>query len=151
MARGVKTPTTIKKLQGTYRNNESLDNEMQVPTTNSIQAPDILGDLAQKEWLKQTGILSGLGMLADADQASLIAYCAEVETYLECRALIKKEGLLIAGQMGGMVKHPLIQVANTARDAFIKIGTLFGFNPVARMKIEMPIQKPKDDFKDMLD
>ena len=66
--RGKKTPTAIKKLKGTFRADESLANEMEVPNAEVIETPNgLCNEFATSEWMKQTKILSSIGMLAETD------------------------------------------------------------------------------------
>lgn len=147
---GSKLPTKIKKLQGTHRPSRDVDNEMEVPETEALDVPSFLGEIAQKEWLKQTGVLSSLGMLAEVDEAALIAYCFYVGKWAKLEEQIEDEGYMVEGRKGEMVKHPLHQVASDARKAFTSLAREFGFTPLARTRISAPIKKPKDDFKDMI-
>jgi len=151
MARGKKTPTAIKKLKGTYRADESLDNEMEVPKVDSLEVPSGLNDYAKKEWIKQTGILSSLGMLAETDTSILLSYCSEMGKYFEMQDILNTKGYTsISVKTGYEQQRPEVSIGNSALSNAIKLSDKFGFNPAARTKIEMPVQKPKDELDSLL-
>jgi P27 family predicted phage terminase small subunit len=144
--RGKKTPTKIKKLKGTFRADESLENEMESPDTNGDEAPIVLkNEYAKKEWLKVTGVLSSLGMLKETDTSSLLAYCMEMGKYFTCQDILDEKGYTtVSVKTGYEQQRPEVSIGNSALQSALKIAGSFGFNPAARTKIEMPVQKPKD-------
>ena len=144
MARGQKTPTKIKKLQGTFRERESLDNEMNPESISELPEPPIkLNKYAENEWMKQTGQLSKLNMLCEMDMSLLLAYCLEVGKYFEIQERIKSN-ITFTTPNGHIQVLPEVTEANKALQNIIKMSSLFGFNPAARTKIEAPPQAPKD-------
>lgn len=150
MARGKKTPTKVKKLQGTYKPSESLENEMEVPKVKEIDLPPALSnEFAESEWLKVTGVLSNLDMLADTDTSILLSYCNEMGKYFAHCEVIKKYGYTFETPNGFIQARPEVKMANDALSFAIKLSDKFGFNPAARTKIEMPTKKKGDIFDDL--
>lgn len=149
MARGKRTPTKIKKITGTYRKDEALDNELVVPHIKEVELPSaLINDYANCEWLKVTGILSELDMLAETDTSILLAYCNEIGKYFSCVDLLKS-GLTVLAPSGYEQQRAEVGIANTSLANAIKLADKFGFNPAARTKIEMPKKKDTDGFDDL--
>jgi P27 family predicted phage terminase small subunit len=144
-------PSKIKKLEGTYRADRAPKNEMTPPEVEaeSVDLPAVLmNDYAKKEWLKQTAVLSNLGMLAETDTSILIAYCIEVGNYFSLKERLGNE-ITFTTPNGHIQVLPEVTEANKSLQNMIKMSSLFGFNPAARTKIEMPQSKPKDPFAEL--
>lgn len=140
-------PTKIKKLQGTLKPSRERNNEMMPPEVEEVEVPTALAnDYAKSEWLKQTGILSSLNMLHETDTSILLAYCNEMGKYFECIDVIKEGGLTFFTPNGHIMPRPEASEGNKALANAIKISNMFGFNPAARTKIEMPSPKEVDPF-----
>lgn len=149
--RGKKTPSAIKKIKGTYRDREAMDNEMQPPKLESdTNAPgELVNEFATDEWLRQTKVLSGLGMLTETDLSLLLSYCNECGTYYEAMQQIKENGYYQETKANGRIISSSYTIANRALANMIKLSDKFGFNPAARTKIEMPKQKSNDPFDNL--
>lgn len=151
MAQGKRTPTKVKELNGTLDSRFTLKNEMQVPNAKVSKTPEgLVNSYAQNEWLKVTGVLSGIGMLAETDTSLLMAYCNEMGIYFDCMNHIKKSGYTTESKSNGEILSNYIKVGNQALQNAIKIGDKFGFNPAARTKISMG-KKDESDIFDELD
>jgi len=150
MARGKRTPTKIKELQGTREKSRELDNEMEVPKIKEVETPATLSnEYAEAEWLKVTGILSSLDMLADTDTSILLMYCNEVGNYFKYNNILIEEGETFLTPNGFHQARPEVKMRNDAAASAIKLSDKFGFNPAARTKIEMPTKKKGDIFDDL--
>jgi P27 family predicted phage terminase small subunit len=139
-------PTVNKLVQGTFRTDRFLENEM-MPSTidHPPSAPSVLSALAKKEWNSVCQELISLGMLHRVDLGLLSAYCIEMASYLEESKLIKKEGsvITIQGKMGEYkMQNPRIGIKNTALKNAQALANQFGFTPSARTRINAV---PKDD------
>jgi P27 family predicted phage terminase small subunit len=151
MARGKRTPSAIKKLNGTFREREAVNNEMNVPMLDheAIETPaGLVNNFATTEWLKVTKILSSLEMLAETDTSLLLAYCNEMGKYFEANEHLKENGMTIITKSGEKIS-PLVVISNSALQNAIKIADKFGFNPASRTKIETPVKKTNDFFDDL--
>jgi P27 family predicted phage terminase small subunit len=144
-----KTPTKLKELKGTARKDRMIDNEMQPPLVEEIEMPVVLtNEYAKREWLKQTGILSSMGMLSETDTSLLLAYCIETGRYFELVERIKGN-ITFTTPNGHIQVLPEVTEANKSLQNMIKMSSLFGFNPASRTKIEAPKLKevdPLDEF-----
>jgi P27 family predicted phage terminase small subunit len=143
-------PTKLKKLEGTYRKDRAPKNEMQPPLVEEVETPSVLlNDYAKKEWIKQTGILNSLEMLAETDTSLLLSYCIEMGRYFELSEKLNGE-ITFTTPNGHIQVLPEVTEANKSLQNAIKLSSLFGFNPASRTKIEAPKQKPKDSFDGLL-
>jgi P27 family predicted phage terminase small subunit len=143
-----KKPSKLKKLEGTYRSDRVAHNEMEVPEVDGLpEPPTHLNRFAKDEWLKQTGILSNIGMLAETDMSLLLAYCIECGKYFELVERLKGE-ITFNTPNGHIAVLPEVTEANKALQNMIKMSSLFGFNPASRTKITMPEKPPKDILED---
>lgn len=151
MAQGKRTPTKIKKLQGTYEKCKSLNNEMQPPTiSEGVEPPSkLVNDFANDEWLRITKVLSSLNMLVETDLSLLLSYCNECGAYYESMEYIKKNGFYQETKANGKIISSAYTIANRSLANMIKLSDKFGFNPAARTKIEMPEQKSDDPFDNL--
>lgn len=151
MARGRRTPSNIQKLQGTYRDRERLNNEMQPPVIkDSVEPPSkLVNDFANDEWLRITKVLSALNMLAETDLSLLLSYCNECGAYYEAMEYIKDNGFYQETKANGKIISSAYTIANRSLANMIKLSDKFGFNPAARTKIEMPEQKDDDPFDNL--
>jgi len=150
MAQGKRTPTAIKKLQGTFEQCKSIENEMSPPKLEEAEAPGkLVNTFANEEWLRQTKVLSNLGMLTETDLSLLLAYCNECGTYYEAMNNIKENGYYQDSKANGKIISSAYTIANRALANMIKLADKFGFNPAARTKIEMPKQGSDDPFDNL--
>jgi len=149
--RGKKTPSAIQKLQGTYRERERLENEMTPEKIEGdVSAPGkLVNDYSNEEWLRQTKVLTNLGMLTETDLSLLLAYCNECGTYYEAMDDIKENGYYQFTKANGKIISSAYTVANRSLANMIKLSDKFGFNPAARTKIEMPKQSNDDPFENL--
>lgn len=150
MARGKKTPTAIKKLSGTFRADESLENEMLPESVTDLGTVVLVNKFADGIWIKLTRNLSAIGMLNEIDQELLMSYCNEMGLYFDCMDKVKKEGYITMSPANGEIISNYLKIGNTALNNAIKLSDKFGFNPAARTKIEMPKPKEKSGFDELL-
>lgn len=148
-----KKPSKIKKLEGTYRADRVVKNEM-MPTeldAESVETPKaLINEFAENEWIRQTKALDNLGMLVETDLSLLLAYCNEMGTYFECIENVKKNGMTEDSKANGKIISNHMKIGNTALNNAIKLSDKFGFNPAARTKIEAPEKKDTDVFEDLI-
>ena len=143
-------PTKIKQLTGTARKDRLPKNEMQPPLLEDTSIPTVLTNkFSRIEWAKQTKILNELGMLTDTDTSLLIAYCIEVGNYFTLKERVG-DSITFNTPNGHIMVLPEVTEANKSLQNMIKLSSLFGFNPAARTKIEMPTKKPSDNIGGLL-
>tara|TARA_R110002020_G_scaffold25500_1_gene82953 strand:+ start:120 stop:605 length:486 start_codon:yes stop_codon:yes gene_type:complete len=149
MAQGrKKTPTVLKKMQGTARSDRILENEMQVNLVSDLpEAPELLSTIGIAEWYKVTNQLYNLNMLHTVDLRMIEAYCNEMALYLECEMELRKDGLNsridnFRNSNGDLIRSqakPLVKIKNDALNNALKLACQFGLTPVARTNISAPV------------
>ena len=148
-------PTALKKLEGTYRADRAVSNEMMparllfAPTP-----PSFLSAEAKKEWKSACQELIELDMLHRVDLPLLMAYCQEMANYIHAVKALKKEGMVktISREDGSSysMPSPYISIKNSALKNAQSIAGQFGFTPSARSKINAGADPKEDPFEDML-
>ena len=68
------------------------------------------------------------------------------ELFFDCRAQIKKDGLMIQNRFGNWDKHPLIKVQNDAQIQIVKLVQEFGISPKAISRLTNITENNEDDF-----
>ena len=141
---GAKT-TKNKKLEGTYRADRAPTNEITPKEVDSLDASGkLVNKFADDIWIKLNRNLADIGMLNEIDQELLMSYCNEMGLYFDCMDKVKNQGYITMSPANGEIISNYLKIGNTALNNAIKLSDKFGFNPAARTKIEMPVQKPKD-------
>tara|TARA_R100000742_G_C4279648_1_gene104968 strand:+ start:869 stop:1345 length:477 start_codon:yes stop_codon:yes gene_type:complete len=145
MAKGrKKTPTRIKELRGTARQDRLVENEMQVPLVKEIPTPPMwLSEIGQQEFLKVCKELFGKNMLHAIDLRLVEAYANEISLYIETETMLREKGRIqIYKNKDGSIKHaqvvPYVKVARDALNSALKIATQFGLTPTGRSSISAP-------------
>lgn len=134
-------PTALTKLQGTYRpdRDTGADNAFgdKMPT-----CPRFLSKAAKSEWRRVARELHDVGLLKTVDRAALAAYCDAFGRWV---ALVEKLDVATAGDelvletsKGYQYQNPLYGMAASAKAEMIRFGSLFGLNPSARTRVEVP-------------
>ena len=149
MAKGKRTPTKIKELQGTREKSREMENEMTPEVVSNLSHDGLLNNFADNIWLKLTRNLEAIGMLNEIDQELLMAYCNEMGVYFDCMEKVKVFGYEQDSNANGKIISNFMKIGNTALNNAIKLSDKFGFNPAARTKIEMPTKKKGDIFDEL--
>lgn len=143
MARGVTPkPTALKLVQGVkdYRIN---DDEPQpgegVPDCPSKRAA------VRQVWDYTVVQLQKMRVITMADRDLLITYCTAVVQFREATEILAKEGMIIQGSHGGLVKHPAQGIQREAAGIIKSLGQEFGLSPSARTRIKVGDQAPKQE------
>ena len=104
------------------------------------------GEGAKAEWGGQANLLEREGRIALIDRGALALYCAAWGELVEASAYVQEHGSVVITDKGNAIQHPMVGVRNKSRDAAVKIGSLFGFSPSARVGLATP-KKEKDTGK----
>ncbi|MBO9614198.1 MAG: phage terminase small subunit P27 family [Dyadobacter sp.] len=145
----------MKKLEGTYRQDRAVANEMMPSNLDYAPTPpSFLNAAAKKEWKSVCEELIELQMLHRVDLGLLAAYCSEMANYINAVRELKKKGevLTIKREDGSEYSMPSPWVA--IKNSYLKnaqaIASQFGFTPSARTKINGGRKGEGDPFDEML-
>jgi P27 family predicted phage terminase small subunit len=146
---GKKSTSASKKLRGTYNVTREVDNEMEVSKLEDVETPtQLINQFAVNEWDRVSKELIAVDMLFVTDTSMLLAYCNEIGKYFDCIEKCK-DGLTFITPNGHEMPKPEATEGNKALSNAIKLSDKFGFNPLARTKIQMEKKKEDNDpFKD---
>lgn len=149
-----KKPTQIKKLNGTFREDRALDDEM-MPSKLSFapSPPDLLSMRGKTLWASVCAELAELEMLHRVDLEQIAAYCSEMDGYWTTVSEIQDDGAVIRGvnKEGNpyVIQNPLIGIKNTYLKNATAIASKFGFSPADRTKIAAPPAERDGSFEAM--
>lgn len=146
-----KKPTKLKVLEGTFRKDRALENEIEPePLSLYPDPPDILNEFGRDEWRIVVPQLQSMGILATVDMAMLTAYCLEWGVYMECEDTLRKQGRMTVAANGTEMVHPLDNVKARSFKAALATAREFGFTPSSRTGIGGPKPKEKDPLEELM-
>ena len=135
MAGRKRVPTRLKILQGTYREDRAIKNEI-FPDPNIPEAPDFLSEDALIEWGRITVQLSKLNLLTEVDRAALSLYCQAWGRIVKYEKVVAEKGeLYITKKNKNVQLSPAMWVINKAYEQVYKFLSEFGMSPAARAKV----------------
>ncbi|EBM1967284.1 phage terminase small subunit P27 family [Salmonella enterica] len=113
--------------------------------TRILPPAELMGDVAVKLWKTQSKILIERGILELEDAPLLIAYCNAFHLMIEAEKIIAEDGLTDMGGMGGLKKHPAINVRNDSVSQLARLGSLLGLDPLSRIRMTGGGGDPDDE------
>lgn len=144
-----KKPTKLKKLQGTFRKDRAIANEVEFTPLNTLpRAPRGLNEVARHEWNMLIVELDNAGILNKTDLSQLEQYCYYFGMYRKCQEELGDDLTSTITNKGGFsyeVVNPLIKVMNDATAITNRIAAKFGFDPASRTRVAAPKKKEEED------
>lgn len=150
-----KKPTKLKVLQGTYRKDRELSNQVVLDPVKEVpQAPEWLNDYGIKQFDLAIREIYKIGIVAEVDLALLAAYANEMGNYIEMEKDLKENGrLLVFYNDDGSIRYsqqkPEVSMSKQSLKYALQLASQFGFTPAGRTKIGVP-EKEEDDELEML-
>lgn len=123
-------PTRLKLAKGTRRDRVNKT-EPEPPSALPV-APAWLPDAVRAVFLSTVAELDSMGLATRADTASLIALSQAVVEHQRASVLVAKQGILLIGERGQVVRNPAVVVTNQAAATIIRLSREFGLTPAAR-------------------
>jgi P27 family predicted phage terminase small subunit len=139
-------PTILKKLEGTYRKDRAVKNEIQPSIEVGLTAPNDLNEWGVKLWDDVMSEYSKIGLITKVDMASLMAVCMEWGIYCEACDIVSSQGLQVMDDKGNLQVNPARRIANDAFKNYKSMCIEFGMTPASRTKISAPEQTMNDQF-----
>lgn len=110
-----------------------------------IAPPDeLMSEVAVKLWKTQSKILIERGLFELEDAPILLAYCNAFHLMLEAEKLLAKS-LTVDSEMGGLKKHPAVNVRNDSVSQIARLGSLLGLDPLSRIRMTGGGKKTEDE------
>jgi P27 family predicted phage terminase small subunit len=140
-ARGPKRqPAALKLIRGNP-GKRAIPEELNAPPVASLEPPADLDPTAQRFWREWCAKLSALGILAELDSRALTLLVVQESIYEQARAVIERDGVVVAGRFDNLVPSPWLATMNAAHDRIRFMLAEFGLTPAARTRIP-PAKKP---------
>lgn len=87
-------------------------------------------------WAVHSYLQKKFGNINDEWIMSLMMLADNLQMFLQCRQVIKEQGLLIANRFNVLEKNPLIKVQNDAQIQIVKLLNEFALTPKSAEKIK---------------
>ncbi len=133
-------PTAQKKLEGTFRKDRALANEL-APPPGVPEPPKWLDKVARAEWARIVPQLTELGVLTRLDGQALEGYCVAYSNWVAAHLHVKKHGKRVKGPFG-MEPNQNVKDEKDWSDKKRVLGADLGLNPTARSKVKAPERSP---------
>ena len=132
-------PTSRKELAGNP-GKRALNKEEPVFTPiKGVSIPDWFAEyelpMAIVMWELTTKELCGQGLLCVTDLAVLERWCVAYEFWRRAVKNIAKDGLSIAGAMGGKIKNPELTAKKEQESEMSSTGSMLGLDPSSRQRL----------------
>lgn len=126
-------PTALKLVRGD-RKSRIATSEPQ-PDDVEVKPPLGLTPKALTVWRRVAPQLVRQRLVTSWDVDAFAAYCEAVVTHVDATKAVRKHGVLITSDHGGLVKNPALQVARDAANTIRALAREFGLTPSARASI----------------
>jgi P27 family predicted phage terminase small subunit len=128
-------PTHLKIIEGNPGKRRLDPSSPKLPPDRPI-APVWLSEDARAEWRFIVPKLDAAGLVSKIDRTTLAVYCEMVATFREATNWVRERGILVAGQKGGAVKNPALQIQRDAARLISTYARMFGFSPADRVGMD---------------
>jgi P27 family predicted phage terminase small subunit len=119
---------------------------------DNLKPPTWLNKEAKKIFSKIVKEFEHNELLVNVDVHALSLFCDAYVDYINCSKIIEEEGLLVEytnkAAETNKVPHPLLTKKKQLFDQMNKLSGEFGFSPIARARLSMPKETPKQKTKE---
>ena len=138
-------PEIIKIAEGTSRKDRRRKNP---PVSEGLPAcPFLVSSIAGRKWKEITEGLKRLGLIDKIDKTHIEGLCKNYEIAKKADKIIDRDGIVIAGAMGGTVANPACNVSAKAWNAVRQCCNELGLNHLSRQRMESTVTKKDDDIE----
>ena len=131
-------PTSLKIAQGTVNKRRlatAPKADPKAPQVN-LRCPFPVKSIAGRKWREILRGLQKFGIVDEIDAAHLEGFCAAYQLAKDADRLVAKEGLMVAGSMGQLVKHPALAVSSDAWNKVRHYGNDLGLTYLSRTRMD---------------
>lgn len=142
MAGRPRKPTKLKVLEGTFRKDRALENEIQ-PEVKLPDPPKWLGKKAAEVWEDLAQRFYDLNVLTEIDKYALGMLCQELGRFIDAEEVLNNKGIgstLHQQKNGNITTSPMLWVSNGALKNAYQLMTAFGMTPAARTKVAQELK-----------
>lgn len=109
-----------------------------------LTCPDWLNDDAREVWNRIVPWLVANGVALSVDLEVVALYCHSQAMLVCCVEAIRRDGLVVEGSHGGVIRHPLAGTMIQMQDQVRRLSAELGLSPLARLRVT-PIGQQDDD------
>ena len=107
---------------------------------------------AKAAWKELCATLSAQGTLQPGDGPLIEVTAVTLDRMREARRIVEREGFTVAGQRGGLVKHPALMVEQQMSVELRKLAESLGLGATGRARLGLRVMvTPKESVTDWLD
>jgi len=110
-------------------------------TVTDVEAPQWLDDEARAMWARVTPLLCKQQILQFTDLHLVEVFCSAYSNWRRAQALLSREGPVVPGAKGGVVKNPAATVVRESAAIMASYGAMLGLDPSSRQRLIGP-KKP---------
>jgi P27 family predicted phage terminase small subunit len=125
MSATVRAPGAGKKQTNLAVGDESIK--------RAVPPAELMDEKAKECWKENSKILIDRNTFSREDAILLLSYCNAFAMMLKCDVELAGSFTTESG-MGGLKKHPLVNVRNDAFNQLVRAGSLLGLNPLSRAR-----------------
>ncbi len=142
-----KKPTSLKLVEGTYREDRVAKHEPK-PRVAIPKPPRHLSGIALEEWHRIVQELADNGLMTNLDRAALTLYCDMWAGYVKAEENVKKNGMTTQTAANNMIENPYFSIMKRCAELMHKFLVEFGMTPASRTRISAPLSKVKNEKDD---
>ena len=140
-------PTELKRIEGTYRKDRAVKNEVMPALSLESAPPGDLNEWGAALWRKIYKHYAPLGVLTTIDEDSLLVMCSQFGIYCEACDLLAAQGLQIEkeiynqkGELVGTenINNPVYKIVSDSFKNYKSMCMEFGMTPASRTRISAP-------------
>lgn len=142
-------PTSLKILEGNPGRRPLNKKESQAPP-GKPKMPQWISDRAKKFWKLYSNLLHEKNLLTQFDETSFAGLVECLSGIEEANEILKRDGMVILGQSGAPVKHPM---ANYKKEMLVLLRgytSEFGLTPSSRSRVTIPEAEKENPLKALL-
>lgn len=154
MKPGRKTkPVEVEIWQGKpgHKTKAELEQRIQADVIQDVAPPEILDDVAVKEWKRVVPFLTKYGILTDLDRNTLALYCQSWADYLNYTEILRESGSTYETALGQIKPRPEVLMRRQAWMEVIRVSTEYGLTPSSRAGMQLSFNQIKKTIREQLD
>ena len=145
-------PTEVKRLQGTFRKDQSIDHIQGSSLKEIPPHPENFNEMEIKLWDALTTFLYSNKILQNIGLPNIISWCRFMGRHLEAEDWIAENGAIYnaTNKEGEVIPktHPYHRISIETNQQAQRIGAEFGVTPATQTKILASLGYPKNDLDD---
>ena len=131
-------PTALRVFEGTRIQRPTMrDGEPLPELLESPVCPEWIGEWGRAAWDRMTPQLVGTRLFTEADYDLFAQWCFAHDMFHQARLDLAANGLCFDTEKGRQA-NPAAKIMNAQTAIIVKIGTLFGMGPAARVGLAAP-------------